>query len=131
MSFFEQRKILQIIIVLGFTILLLEMGLRLAYFFSPQIKYFLYSSRYDLNLSKIKTLADLQKNAPCPLEPFSNVNGFVINKIGFYTPDYQEEKPKDTLRIGFVGDSFLIGVVPYPQNFVNVLQSLLMMNMIL
>lgn len=118
----RSRKILQIIIVGGFTILLLEMGLRLSYLFSPQIKYFLYSSRYDLNFSKIKTLDDLQKNASCPLRPTTKVNGFTINQKGFYTPDYQEEKPQDTLRVGFVGDSFLIGIVPYPQNFVNVFQ---------
>lgn len=117
-----KRVFVFLVVVAGLTFLLLELGLRLTYSFSPQVKSFLYSSRYDLDFSKIKNLEDLQKNVPCPLRPTTKVNGFAINQKGFYTPDYQEEKPQDTLRIGFVGDSFLIGVVPYPQNFVNIIQ---------
>lgn len=100
------------------TLVLLELSLRVFPSFNPKLKYFLYSSRYDLNLSKIKSSLDLTANAPCPLKPLSNVNGFIINSKGFYTPDYQIEKSDKILRIGFVGDSFTTGVVPYPQNFI-------------
>lgn len=122
LSSYRGKIIIKIITIFGLTFFLLEAGLRISYSLSPQVKYFLYSSRYDLNFSKIKNLADLQKNAPCPLRPLSSVNGFIVNSSGFYTPDYQEEKPKGTLRIGFMGDSFLIGVVPYRQNFVTLFQ---------
>lgn len=114
----------KIIIILLFTLLLFEIVLRLSFNFLPKVRYFLYSSRYDLNFAKIKTHKDLLKYEPCPLIPQTSVNGFVVNKDGFYTPDYSLKKEEKTTRIGFIGDSFAVGVVPYPQNFINVFQSL-------
>ncbi len=89
MSFFKA------IIVLCLTFFLAEAFLRLAYNFSPQVKYFLYSSRYDLNLAKVRTEADIPKYAPCPLKSGSLINGFMVNKDGFYTPEYRKEKGKE------------------------------------
>lgn len=112
------KLIVKIAVAIFVTFFLFESSLRILSLFNSKVKYFLYSSRYDLNLSKIKNSSDLIKNAPCPLKPLSNVNGFIINGKGFYTPDYQTEKPNKTLRIGFIGDSFTTGVVPYTQNFI-------------
>lgn len=103
-------------------LLLSEFSLRIGYKIFPKVKYFLYSSRYDLDFSKIKDEKTLTENAPCPLIPRNKINGFIVNEDGFYTFPYNLEKPQDVLRIGFVGDSFLIGVVPHSENFVNVFQ---------
>lgn len=118
------RQFPKIIIIIFSSLLLFEIVLRFSFNFLPKVRYFLYSSRYDLNFAKIKTHQDLLKYEPCPLIPQTSVNGFVINKDGFYTPNYSLEKEEKTTRIGFVGDSFAVGVVPYPQNFINVFQSL-------
>lgn len=107
-----------LVIILSFC--LAELFLRISYRVSPKVKNFLYSSRYDLNFAKIKSSQDLKKFAPCPLITGQKINGFTVNSDGFYTSEYQVEKPADILRVGFIGDSFLIGVVPYQDNFVNV-----------
>jgi len=121
-SFCFLSKVLAILII---SFLLFEVGLRLVNNYDRKVKYFLYSTRYDLDLKKIKTTKDLVNSSPCPLRPFTNINGFIVNSDGFYTPNYELTKRENTIRIGFIGDSFLVGVVPYKDNFVNVFANLL------
>jgi hypothetical protein len=102
--------------------ILLELLLRFGYQNFPKIKYFLYSSRYDTVFEKIVDIDAVKKYAPCPMIPGSRINKFTINSNGFYAKDYKKEKDPGVVRIGFVGDSFLVGVVPYENNFVTLVE---------
>lgn len=119
-----KKVVLRLFLLAVITFVFLEVVLRVLYSYNPKIKNLLYSSRYDINFSKIKTENDIKKYAPCPLEPLTNVNGFIVNSRGYYSPDYQLEKAENILRIGFIGDSFLIGVVPYPDHYINIFSKL-------
>jgi hypothetical protein len=121
---FRGKILLHLLLVAAITLISLEVVLRVLYDHNSKIKNLLYSSRYDINFSRIKTEEDIKKYAPCTLEPLTNVNGFIINSRGYYSSDYQQEKAENVLRIGFIGDSFLVGVVPYPDHYVNIFSEL-------
>lgn len=55
-------------------------------------------------------------------KPFDNVYGYPLNSRGFKDKEFKEEKAAGIRRILGIGDSFVFGVVPYPQNFLTILE---------
>ncbi|MFO0983725.1 MAG: hypothetical protein U1E76_18675 [Planctomycetota bacterium] len=59
------------------------------------------------------------------LSPGSTMAGFTINSSGFFDREFTVDKSENTLRILALGDSFAVGNVPYPANYLTLLESLL------
>ncbi len=59
----------------------------------------------------------------CPSKPGLVLNGFVFNSHGFESPEYPYQKSEKTLRLLLLGDSFALGVVPYPLHFFRILEN--------
>jgi hypothetical protein len=55
-------------------------------------------------------------------KPLEKVFGYPLNSKGFKDVEYPLVKPKDSYRIVAVGDSFAFGLVPYPENFLTLLE---------
>ncbi len=55
-------------------------------------------------------------------KPFTVFEGMPLNSHGFRDVEHQQAKPKETFRILGLGDSFAFGVVPYPDNFLTLLE---------
>ena len=56
-------------------------------------------------------------------KPNSWVNGFQVNSKGFQDEEFSVPKKAGTFRILAIGDSFTLGVVPYENNFVTLLEN--------
>jgi len=55
-------------------------------------------------------------------KPFSVIGGLPLNSHGFRDVEHEEAKPPGTFRILGIGDSFAFGVVPYPHNYLILLE---------
>ncbi len=55
-------------------------------------------------------------------KPHENVMGYPLNSRGFRDREHPMVKPKDSYRILAVGDSFAFGSVPYPENYLTLLE---------
>jgi hypothetical protein len=53
--------------------------------------------------------------------PGAELNGKRLNALGFMDDEFQLAKPDDVRRVAAFGDSFAIGVVPYAENFLTLL----------
>lgn len=49
--------------------------------------------------------------------------GHAVNSDGFLDAEVEHRKPPGTFRVAGIGDSFVFGVVPYPDNFLTVLET--------
>ena len=56
------------------------------------------------------------------LKPAQLIRGFPVNAQGFYDAPFTPGKPADTFRILALADSFGVGMVPYPNNFLTQLE---------
>lgn len=75
------------------------------------------------NPSEMKSLDELRANNPSFLLPNHSLQGFTTNSQGFLSPEHTLDKPDNTYRIVFIGDSFGVGVVPYDQHFIRLLEN--------
>ena len=55
-------------------------------------------------------------------QPGTEYFGFPVNSHGFVDVEPEFKKPQGTYRVLGIGDSFVFGVVPYPDNFLTVLE---------
>lgn len=55
-------------------------------------------------------------------KPHARVLGHKLNSKGFMDVEYPYKKPEGTYRIVAIGDSFAFGTVPYPENFLTILE---------
>ncbi|KKL53686.1 hypothetical protein LCGC14_2272980, partial [marine sediment metagenome] len=58
-------------------------------------------------------------------KPHEKVMGYQLNSRGFKDREHSLEKPAGTYRIAAVGDSFAFGSVPYPANYLTLLEEYL------
>lgn len=55
--------------------------------------------------------------------PGGTVNGFANNSLGYFDQEFPDHREKGIARIVALGDSFAVGVVPYPDNFLTRLEA--------
>jgi acetyltransferase AlgX (SGNH hydrolase-like protein) len=100
----------QAAIIAAITIVLCEIGLRAFNAIHPLP--FFYTSSY--NRFRVK--------------PHAVFYGFPLNSRGFNDVEFKFEKTPGTFRVLGVGDSFAFGVVPYPFNYLTVIEERLNAN---
>ncbi|MBL7131208.1 MAG: hypothetical protein ISS45_07390 [Candidatus Omnitrophica bacterium] len=102
-----------------------ECIVRFAYRYNFGIKRLCFYRHDNLKLENIDDIEFLLKNAPFPLEPYTNYGNFIINSRGFRTPEYELKKTPNTVRIINIGDSFVsdCGKLPYPYHFTLVIKN--------
>ena len=100
----------QTIIIAAITVVLCEVGLRIFNQLYPLP--FFYSNSF--NRFRIK--------------PHSSFYGFKVNSRGFHDVEFNVEKNADNFRIVGIGDSFAFGVVPYPFNYLTLIEEQLNVN---
>jgi SGNH hydrolase-like domain, acetyltransferase AlgX len=93
----------QTLVIAAITIVLCEIGLRAFHHVHPLP--FFYSNSY--NRFRVK--------------PHASVYGFQLNSRGFMDVEFKTEKEAGIFRILGIGDSFAYGVVPYPHNYLTLL----------
>lgn len=96
-------------------LLVLEIGLRVASGFSPNLASLLYLPEVRTDLAKMKTTEELMRSNPMGFVPGEVRGGFVLNSRGFRTKEYTGPRDPDELRILTIGDSFTFssGGVPW------------------
>ena len=92
------------LILLVFNLLIIEGSLRIFQFFYPTSLFY----RDDYNQYRGKA--------------FSDSFGYPLNSQGFKDKEYEVKKSQGVYRIAGIGDSFAFGVVPYPHNFLTLLE---------
>jgi hypothetical protein len=97
----------QTIVVAIITIMLLEVSLRIFQQFYPLPIF--YTNSYNR----------------FRLPPHASIHGFPLNARGFKDVEFNIEKDQGTFRILGLGDSFAFGIVPYPDNYLTVLEDAL------
>ena len=100
----------QTIIIVAITIVLCEIGLRVFNEVYPLP--FFYSNSY--NRFRIK--------------PHSQMYGFALNSRGFNDVEFKIEKDPGVFRVLGIGDSFAFGMVPYPFNYLTLIEERLNSN---
>ena len=100
-------RVLLVFAWLGLTAGLCEIAFRIAHAARPI--YLFESSSYDR----------------FRVAPGTLLYGHPVNPQGFLDAEHAFEKPADTRRVAVLGDSFVFGVVPYPDNFVTLLDDAL------
>jgi hypothetical protein len=92
------------LIFLAFNLVIIEVALRVFNYFYPSSVF--YQASYNQYRSK----------------PHSDNYGFILNAGGFKDIEYPAQKTANKYRIVGLGDSFTFGVVPYPYNFLTILE---------
>lgn len=115
------RKIPLIISCWMVTIVVLELAMQALSVVSYQMKFYTKNPYEQQFLDDIRDWKGISKISTCPQPPGSMLNGFVINSHGFLSPEYPYEKQNGVKRIVLLGDSFAVGAVPYPNNFIRIL----------
>lgn len=101
---------LKICLTAIFTLLMIEGSIRAYHRINPV--YFLPNKDKEANLAnKFRG------------KPYADVYGYKLNSKGFKDKEYSLEKQSGTVRILGIGDSFVYGTVPYPDNFLTILES--------
>lgn len=75
------------------------------------------------DIDRIVDWKTLIESTTYPPYPGMIQNGFVFNDRGFETPNLPYAKKANTKRIVLIGDSFAVGVVPYPLRFIRILET--------
>lgn len=96
----------QIIAIALITFVMAEITFRIYNLINPS--FIFYSRSYNRNRAK-------------PGAPVYDT-GFKINSKGFKDLEFTAEKPANTYRILGIGDSFSYGIVPYPNNYLTILE---------
>ena len=60
-----------------------------------------------------------------PKPGFQYYDGFRLNSGGYLDLETAVPKPAGSYRIAFIGDSFVIGIVPYEHNFTTLIEKTL------
>lgn len=97
------RRLASLLAVLAISFTLGELALRLYHRLSPSFIF------YDDSYNRFRGI------------PGSDVHGFRINSLGFNDLEFQLDKG-ERHRILALGDSFSFGVVPYPDNYLTLLE---------
>ncbi|SRR6266540_4053507 len=97
----------QTVIIVVITALLMELGLRILHRIYPLPIF------YSESLNRFRA------------KPFSPWFGFRLNSRGFMDVEFKIAKEEGTLRILGIGDSFAFGVVPFPNNYLTLLEDAL------
>jgi hypothetical protein len=107
---------------LMFTLMTLEVALRVASSYIPRVRYFTTDPKDMGYLEDVNDWKTMLPHLLYPLIPGDVFNGFVINANGYLTPDVPKTKPIGTKRIVFLGDSQTVGEVSYPKHFTRLLE---------
>lgn len=122
----DKRKLLLLTVVsvftLGVTLISLEFVLRALLPHSYKLSQLTQTPYETKSIEKIQNLDELQAATHKLLPPGSLINGFIVNSKGFLSPEHQYKKDPSVYRIVLVGDSFAVGVVPYKQHFIRLLE---------
>ena len=110
MKYPKMIRAVAILILVVFTFLCSEIGLRIVNAYFPQP--FFYSE----HLYRFRA------------KPFQRLYGFTTNSHGFNDIEHDKEKSPNIFRILSIGDSFAFGVVPYEFNYNTILGRLLKHN---
>ena len=91
-------------------VILVELVLRTYAWLSPKQFFFQTDSRAA------------QRVASYRLRPGTWVHGLRVNAHGYFDEPFSVEKPPGTFRIVALGDSFAVGMVPYQNNFLTLVE---------
>lgn len=116
------KRILLSLAICCLTFLLMEGALRIVELHSKKIRFYTSNSYQTQTVDVTSNLQLLLNTLPGALWPGADVNGFTINDKGFLTPDLPYDNPQKTKRLVLLGDSQGIGIVPYPQTFIQILE---------
>lgn len=105
----------------------LEIGLRVASRFSPDLASLLYLPEVRTDLEEFDTTEELMEGNPMGFVPGAVRGGFVLNSRGFRTEEYTGRRDPDGFRLLALGDSFTFssGGVPWRYGWPEVLEDLL------
>jgi hypothetical protein len=104
------KTFLKVCLTVIITLLIIEAGIRVYHRFNPV--FFLPTDSSEANLAnKFRG------------KPYANVFGHKLNSKGFKDKEYPLKKKDGTVRVLGIGDSFVYGIVPYPENFLTLLET--------
>jgi hypothetical protein len=105
------------------SLLVLELGLRLAQRASSNLRALLYVPHLAPDFASVETREELLARSLIGCRPGAVVSGFHLNSRGFLTPEYAEAKAPGSYRIVALGDSFTFkaGEVPYDAQWTTLL----------
>lgn len=99
-----------------------EAGIRAFSRYSYQMQYYTRNPYEHQFLDNVYSWEALRPIMQCPLPPGKELNGFVINSRGFYSPEYAYAKKPGVRRIVLLGDSYAAGVIGYRNTFIRLLE---------
>lgn len=116
------KKLLLILFSISISIICVEFTIEYLSLKSYRFKVLTYNPRVAKGAHKIDTLEKIKSTTTFALPAGTLINGFVTNSGGFLSPEIPYAKDNNTLRILLIGDSFAVGVVPYPKNFIRIVE---------
>lgn len=110
-------------LVVAATLLLLELGLRLAHRSSAQLRALLYAPHLAPDFESVRSREELLSRTLLGHRPGALVSGFHLNSRGFLTPEYDPSNPQGAYRVVALGDSFTFkaGEAPFDAQWTTLL----------
>lgn len=112
-----------VIFSVAVSLMVAEGVLRLVVSYSYEVRMLTYNPDRSVGFDKIRDWESLHESTLCSFEPGQEWWGFTANSHGFLTPEISYSKPKDVYRVLLLGDSQVVGLVPYEMNFFRLIES--------
>jgi lysophospholipase L1-like esterase len=120
----SKRLLLLVIVQLGLTLGLFEIGVRVLRLYQPGLRALLYEPTTPTRFQEIDSLPELLGKSVLGYRPYEEFAGFVLNSRSLRTREYTQSKEPGSYRVLALGDSFTFGSggVPHRQHWPTLLE---------